>query len=274
MSWDWLEPVIVVVGLALITVVTRTFFMIPERELPLPDWLKRGLKYAPLAALTAVIAPEIFMSHGEFITTLKDARLPAVLCASAYYFWRRGILGTKALLIVNNGAPKGVGAGESHQGVKVVAVGKDEAMVEISGARRTLHLGEAPVSVGSKSGGKRVVLTADSRGHFINSGTINGSVMQYMVDTGASTVAIGRPDAERMGLKYLSGQPVRMSTANGVAQGWRMKLDSVRIGDVEVFGVEAIVTPQSMPFVLLGNSFLTEFQMTRTNDQMVLEKRH
>ena len=58
MSWDWLEPVIVVVGLALITVVTRTFFMIPEREMPLPDWLKRGLKYAPLAALTAVIAPE------------------------------------------------------------------------------------------------------------------------------------------------------------------------------------------------------------------------
>jgi aspartyl protease family protein len=53
-----------------------------------------------------------------------------------------------------------------------------------------------------------------------------------------------------------------------------MKLDSVRIGDVEVFGVEAIVTPQPMPFVLLGNSFLTEFQMTRTNDQMVLEKRH
>ena len=94
MSWDWLEPVIVVVGLALLTVVTRTFFMIPERELPLPDWLKRGLKYAPLAALTAVIAPEIFMSHGEFITTLKDARLPAVLCAVAYYFWRRGILGT------------------------------------------------------------------------------------------------------------------------------------------------------------------------------------
>jgi aspartyl protease family protein len=53
-----------------------------------------------------------------------------------------------------------------------------------------------------------------------------------------------------------------------------MKLDSVRIGDVEVFGVDAIVTPQPMPFVLLGNSFLTEFQMTRTNDQMVLEKRH
>ena len=65
-----------------------------------------------------------------------------------------------------------------------------------------------------------------------------------------------------------------MNTANGVAQGWRLKLDSVRIGDVEVFGVEAIVTPQAMPYVLLGNSFLTSFQMTRNNEQMVLEKRN
>lgn len=205
---------------------------------------------------------------------LLAAALLVPLLAHAQTVALGGILGTKALLIVNNSAPRGVAAGEAHQGVKVVAVGKDQAVVEIAGARRTLHLGEAPVSVGSKSGSRRVVLTADSRGHFVNSGTINGSTMQYMVDTGASTVAIGRPDAERMGLNYMSGQPVRMNTANGVAQGWRMKLDSVRIGDVEVFGVDAIVTPQPMPFVLLGNSFLTEFQMTRTNDQMVLEKRH
>ena len=94
MTWSWVEPVVAIVGLAVISVVSRAFFMIPERELPLPVWLKRGLKYAPLAALTAVIAPEIFMTQGELIGTLKDARLPAVLCASAYYFWRRGILGT------------------------------------------------------------------------------------------------------------------------------------------------------------------------------------
>lgn len=207
-------------------------------------------------------------------TALLAALLLAPGLAGAQTVALGGILGTKALLIVNGGAPRSVAAGEALQGVTVVTVGKDEAVVEIGGARRTLHLGEAPISVGSKGGGRRVVLTADSRGHFVNSGTINGATMQYMVDTGASTVAIGRPDAERMGLNYLNGQPVRMNTANGIAQGWRMKLDSVRIGDVEVFGVEAIITPQPMPFVLLGNSFLTEFQMTRTNDQMVLEKRH
>lgn len=185
-----------------------------------------------------------------------------------------GVLGSKALLVVDANPPRAVGAGDEYQGVKVIAVAKEEATVEIKGARRTLRLGEAPVSVGGRSGGKKITLVADGRGHFVSNGTINGQVMQYMVDTGASTVAIGRPDAERMGLKYQNGQPVRVNTANGVGQGWRMKLDSVRIGDVEVFGVEAIITSQSMPYVLLGNSFLTEFQMTRINDQMVLEKRN
>lgn len=186
-----------------------------------------------------------------------------------------GVLGNKALIVVDAHPPKAVGAGDEFQGVKVLAVAKEEATIEVQGARRVLRLGESPVSVGNRGGsGKRVVLMADSRGHFVNSGTINGRVMQYMVDTGASTVAIGRADADRMGLNYKNGQPVRMSTANGVAQGWRMKLDSVRVGDVEVFGVEAVITPQPMPYVLLGNSFLTEFQMTRTNDQMVLEKRN
>lgn len=101
LSWSELEaalyPLLAILGLAVITLVTRSFFMLPERELPLPDWLKRGLKYAPLAALTAVIAPEILMAHGTLISTWQDARWPATLCATAYYFWRRDILGTIAV---------------------------------------------------------------------------------------------------------------------------------------------------------------------------------
>ena len=96
MSADELWLVLAIAVLAAITVLARAFFMIPEREIPMPDWLRRGLKYAPLAALTAVIAPEILMTQGNLIGTLQDARLPAVLCATAYYFWRRGILGTIA----------------------------------------------------------------------------------------------------------------------------------------------------------------------------------
>lgn len=94
MSGDWVFPVLAILGLAVITVVARAFFMIPEREIPMPDWLRRGLKYAPLAALAAVIAPEIFMHQGALIGSLHDARLPSVLCAAGYYFWKRGILGT------------------------------------------------------------------------------------------------------------------------------------------------------------------------------------
>lgn len=183
-----------------------------------------------------------------------------------------GILGSKALLVIDGGAPRSVAPGDSHQGVKVVSVGREDAVLEVGGVRRTVRLGESPVGAVAQ-GSQRVVLAGDSRGHFISQGQINGQAMQFMVDTGATTIAIGLPDAQRMGLNYRSGQPVRMNTANGVAQGWRLVLDSVRIGDVQVRGVEAIVTPQAMPYVLLGNSFLAQFQMTRNNDQMVLEKR-
>jgi branched-subunit amino acid transport protein len=91
---DWIEGVVAMVGLALITVVTRGFFCITEREIPIPDWLRQGLRYAPLAALAAVVVPEIVLSNGALITTWRDARLFAA-AAGALWFWRRrGILGT------------------------------------------------------------------------------------------------------------------------------------------------------------------------------------
>jgi branched-subunit amino acid transport protein len=88
------ETVIAILGLTVITIGTRGFFLYPERELPLPGWLKQGLRYAPLAALAAVVAPEVVMTQGHLITTFKDARLYATLAATGYFFWRRGILGT------------------------------------------------------------------------------------------------------------------------------------------------------------------------------------
>jgi branched-subunit amino acid transport protein len=89
-----LDGVIAIFGLALITLLTRGLFLIPEREVPLPAWLQQGLRYAPLAALVAVVAPEVVMTQGQLIGTWKDARLPAVAAATAYYLWRRDILGT------------------------------------------------------------------------------------------------------------------------------------------------------------------------------------
>ena len=92
MSWG--EGVLAIVGLAFITLLTRGFFLFPERELPLPDWLMQGLRYAPLAALVAVIAPELVMTQGRLIDTWRDARLPAVAATTLYFLWRRDILGT------------------------------------------------------------------------------------------------------------------------------------------------------------------------------------
>lgn len=186
-----------------------------------------------------------------------------------------GMLGSKALLVVNGSAPKTVAAGETHQGVKVISTSGDQAVVEQSGKRQTLRVGEAPVSLGGAGGrGSRIVLTESSGGHFMTPGQINGRAVQFMVDTGATGIAMSMQDAERAGINYKNGQAVQMSTANGVTQGFRLKLDSVRVGDVEVFDVDAVVVPMAMPFVLLGNSFLSRFQMKRDNNVMTLDKRY
>ncbi len=89
--WD---AVVTIAGLAVITLLTRSFFLLPRRELPMPGWLQKGLRYAPLAALVAIIVPEVLLTDGHWAGTWRDARLPAVAAATAYYFWRRGILGT------------------------------------------------------------------------------------------------------------------------------------------------------------------------------------
>ncbi|RQP26637.1 AzlD domain-containing protein [Piscinibacter terrae] len=89
-----LDTVLTILGLTVITVITRSFFLLSDRELVLPAWVQRGLRYAPLAALAAVIVPEVVMTQGHLIDTWKDARIYAVAASTAYFFWRRGILGT------------------------------------------------------------------------------------------------------------------------------------------------------------------------------------
>ncbi len=83
-----------IVGMTVVTVVTRSFFFLSKRPWPLPAWVERGLQYAPVAALAAVIAPETLTTDGHLIDTLRDARLYAVLAGLAWFRWRRGVLGT------------------------------------------------------------------------------------------------------------------------------------------------------------------------------------
>lgn len=187
-----------------------------------------------------------------------------------------GSMGSKALLVVDGGAPKALAAGESHRGVKVVAVRADQVTVEVGGKRLNIDLGGAPVSIGGGgggAGGTQIVLTASSGGHFVTSGSINGRATQFMVDTGATSVAMSADEARRLGINFEQGEPGQGSTANGLIPIWRISLKSLRIQDVEVQGVDAVVVPSGMPHVLLGNSFLTRFQMKRENDMLTLTRR-
>lgn len=187
-----------------------------------------------------------------------------------------GSLGaTKALLLID-GTPRTLAVGESHRGVKLLSVTGDEAEVSIDGRRVPLRIGATQVNLGGRSGpgsAGRIVLTAGPGGHFTPTGSINGHAARFLVDTGATSVAIGLSDAARLGLDLKNARRAYASTANGNVAVHLVTLDSVRVGDVEVFNVDAVITPSAMPHVLLGNSFLTRFQMRRENDTLTLEKR-
>jgi len=188
-----------------------------------------------------------------------------------------GLMGQRALIVIDDAPPAVIAPGETRDGVTLISVSGDQAVVEILGRRQSLRVGEVPVSVGGRAGGPaagtRVVLTAGPGGHFISSGQINGASVRFLVDTGATQVSMSAQEADRIGLQYRSGTPVLMSTANGAVQGFQVHLTSVRLGEVEIYNVQAIVTANPMPYVLLGNSFLTHFQLKQENSSLTLDKR-
>jgi aspartyl protease family protein len=187
-----------------------------------------------------------------------------------------GVMGQRALLLIDDAAPAVVSPGESRDGVTLISVEADRAVVEVQGHRLNLRVGETPVSfagAAASSDTRRVVLKAGPGGHFVASGQVNGTTVRFLVDTGATVVSMSTQEAERIGLRYRSATPVLMSTANGTVQGYQLYLDTVRLGEVEVYNVQAIVTTVPMPFVLLGNSFLSRFQLKQENDSLTLDKR-
>ena len=186
-----------------------------------------------------------------------------------------GSLGDKALLMID-GAPRTVATGATVQGVKLISVTGNDAVVEIKGKRVSVVMGGAQVNIGgqaSSGGGSQIVLTAGSGGHFLTAGGINGKAVRFLVDTGATSVAMGIAEAEHLGLDYRSGQRLYVNTANGNAPAYKVRLAEVRIGDVVVYDIEALIVPAQMEFILLGNSFLTRFQMKRENETLTLSKR-
>jgi aspartyl protease family protein len=204
--------------------------------------------------------------------------LAALVCTvvQAQTVTLNGQLGNQQALLVIDGQPHAVAIGATVYGVRLLALSDGRAEVMVGGVRRTVVLGAGPVRVtgsDAPSGGQEIVLTANGDGHFIAPGRINGNAVTFMVDTGATVVSIGQADADRMGINYKNAPTGFANTANGRVPVRSVMLNAVRVGDVEVAGVEAIVIPTQMQHVLLGNSFLNRFSMRRDSDTMRLVMR-
>ena len=216
---------------------------------------------------------------GDRVLALRLAAVACALAACAPSFAQSvsmsGSFGDKALLIID-GAPRTLAVGGSILGVRLVSVNGSDAVVEVKGRRVTLALGGAQVNLGgasSEGGGSQIVIAAGSGGHFVTGGSINGKAVRFLVDTGATNVAMGQAEAQSLGIDFRSGQRGMASTANGPVPIYRVSLASVRVGDVQVYNVDATILPVPMEHVLLGNSFLIRFQMKRDNDTLTLSKR-
>ena len=185
-------------------------------------------------------------------------------------------MGSKAVLIID-GQPRTLEVGTSTLGVKLVSVTAREVVVQVGSQRQRIPLGTSGVNVSGSAGdseaGSTLVLNADVGGHYHANGSINERSVQFLVDTGATLVALSQSEVDRIGLKVNGAQQVMINTANGQSRGFKVQLDSIRIKDVLVYNVQAVVIPSQMPYVLLGNSFLSRFQMRTDNNQLVLTKR-
>lgn len=188
-----------------------------------------------------------------------------------------GLFPGKAVLVINGGSPKTYSAGSTFaDGIKLVTVNASTATIETNGKRQVIGIGEH-VNRAEPSGATSVTLQADGHGHFVTQGQINGGTIRMLVDTGASMISLSASDALRLGINYKTGTIGYSNTANGTVQVYLVKLNTVKIGDIELNQVDAVVQDErsnALPFALLGMSFLRRTEMRRDGEQMTLTKRY
>lgn len=185
-----------------------------------------------------------------------------------------GLFKDKAMVRIDGGVPRVIAAGQSIQGVKLISASSEGAVIEVEGKRRTLSMGQSFAAQAGNGGKPEVVLNADSRGHFSTQGTINGASVTFLVDTGASNVTLHASEAARMGIKYKIGQPMGLSTANGIVPAWRVMFNSVRVGNITLHQIEGLVVESGLEVALLGMSFLNRTDMKREGQTMTLTQRY
>ena len=180
--------------------------------------------------------------------------------------------GQSADVVIENGAPVTLQVGETVEGITLLSADRAGVVIAADGARQALPLVADP-SIAPAAESRTVTLSADARGQFLTSGTVNGRPVRFIVDTGATLTTLSRTEATRIGLDYSRGKITKVQTANGDAQGWRVSLAAVRVGDVTVRDVDAIVVDnETLPVALLGMSFLGGFDMQRQGSTLVLRR--
>jgi aspartyl protease family protein len=183
----------------------------------------------------------------------------------------------KVVVKINGGRPQALAVGQATpEGVKLISATSESAVFEVDGKRRTLAAGDggAIATVAAPTRAGSVTLTADAQGHFVTTGVVNGSSLQFMVDTGATSVVLTSSDARRAGINYLAGPRALSQTANGLVPVYSVKIDRLKVGDIEVTNVDAMVVEgERLPIALLGMSFLNRMEMRRDGQTMTLIRR-
>ena len=186
-----------------------------------------------------------------------------------------GLFPNKAVVQIDGGALQTLSVGQKTiEGVVLVSVERDGATFDIQGQRMALGLGHARMKTDT-SAAASVMVTADERGHFVTDGQVNGIPIRFTVDTGATFISLPASEARRLGLDYRKGQKAVMDTANGSTLAYRIKLDTVRVGDVTVHSVDAVVMEgDGLAVALLGMSFLNLMNIKHEGEIMTLTKRY
>jgi aspartyl protease family protein len=187
-----------------------------------------------------------------------------------------GLFNGKAILSINGGKPKTYSVGHvTPDGIKVLSADSSKVILEVDGKRKELGMGQGIAIAGGEPSAQTATLYANNAGHFLGEGYINGSSMKFLVDTGASSIALSGKEARRLGLSYLNGDIGAASTAAGVVKAYRISLNTVKIGGIVMHQVEAMVLEgDSPPVVLLGMSVLNRVQMERDGMVMTLTKKY
>jgi aspartyl protease family protein len=180
--------------------------------------------------------------------------------------------GKAAVVAVDGAAPRSIAIGESVAGQKLVAVDGNGATFLVDGHRQTIAMGSYLSHAGAADRAKAVV-GADARGQFMADGAVNGTGIRFLVDTGATLVMLSSTDATRLGVPYRQAPVSVTATANGTVQYRMVKLDRIKVGNVELTNVDAGVLDDYNGPALLGMSFLSRTEVSRDGAYMVLTRR-